>query len=268
MSGYALLICEFVFLYRLTRKTAYHRLILDKIVNGGFPVKSMIQEWKHVFKLDPDRTITDAALDKLCNSGTHAIMVGGTTGITFDNTIDLLSRVRRYSVPCVLEVSNQEAIVPGFDLYFIPVVLNTNDARWTTGYQQQAIKEYGTKLPWDEIAAEGYIMLNPHSIAAQVTRADTQLDALDVVAYARMAENMFQFPIVYIEYSGMYGDMKLVNKARQALKEARLFYGGGIDSLEKAEAASEVAHTIVVGNIIYEDLDRALETVQVIEQMC
>lgn len=76
------------------------------------------QDWKHVFKLDPDKPVTDEALERLCMSGTDAIVVGGTTGVTFDNTVDLLARIRQYELPCVLEISNQEAIVPGFDYFF------------------------------------------------------------------------------------------------------------------------------------------------------
>lgn len=87
-----------------------------------------IQSWKHVFKLDPDKELDDEALDAVCMSGTDAIMVGGSSGVTYENTVDLLSRVRRYEVPCVLEVSDLEAVVPGFDLYMIPMVLNTTDS--------------------------------------------------------------------------------------------------------------------------------------------
>lgn len=34
------------------------------------------REWKHVFKLDPNKEISDEALEKVCESGTDAIMVG------------------------------------------------------------------------------------------------------------------------------------------------------------------------------------------------
>lgn len=58
-----------------------------------------MEQWKHIFKLDPDRDISDDALERVCLSGTDAVMVGGSTGVTFDNTVDLLARIRRYEVP-------------------------------------------------------------------------------------------------------------------------------------------------------------------------
>jgi putative glycerol-1-phosphate prenyltransferase len=220
-----------------------------------------IRKWKHVFKLDPDRDISDEALDRLCLSGTDAILVGGSSGVTFDNTVDLLSRIRQYEVSVVLEISNQEAIVPGFDLFLIPVVLNADDPKWIVGQHHEALKEYGALLNWDEIVAEGYIILNKEATAAQLTSARTDLDAKDVAAYARMADKLFHMSIVYLEYSGTFGDMELVRRTRQVLENARLLYGGGIDSLEKAQLAAEAADTIVVGNIIYSDLEQALQTV-------
>lgn len=222
-----------------------------------------IRKWKHVFKLDPDREISDEALDRICQSGTDAVMVGGSTGITFDNTVDLMARIRQYEVPCVLEISNHEAIVPGFDLFFIPVVLNSEDPDWIVGQHHEALKEYGSMLNWDEIITEGYIILNGEAAAAKLTKARTDLDAKDVAAYARMADKLFNMPIVYLEYSGAFGDLEMVRRTGQVLENARLFYGGGIDSLEKAQQAAEVADTIVVGNIIYSDLEQALRTVNV-----
>ncbi|WP_405080827.1 heptaprenylglyceryl phosphate synthase [Paenibacillus chitinolyticus] len=218
--------------------------------------------WKHVFKLDPDREISDEALERICLSGTDAILVGGSSGVTFDNTVDLLARIRGFEVPCILEVSDSEAIVPGFDLFFIPMVLNAGDPQWILGRHHEALKEYGAIMDWNEILVEGYVILNGESTAAKVTSARTDLTERDVVAYARMAEHLLRLPIFYVEYSGTFGDMELVRRTRRVLEGTRLFYGGGIDGPEKAKLAAEAADTIVVGNLIYEDLDRALETVR------
>lgn len=229
-------------------------------------MRKEICKWRHVFKLDPDRTISDEHLHMLCQSGSDAIIVGGSTGITYDNTIDLLTRIRRFALPCVLEVSSLEAIVPGFDLYLIPIVLNTKQAQWVTGFHHTAIKSFGTALPWHLMLTEGYIVMNPRSTVAQITGAFTAIDVKDVVAYARLAERLFQCPIVYIEYSGTFGDMEIVEQATRTLQQSRLFYGGGIDSLDRARQAAAAAHTIVVGNIIYDDINLALETIKITEQ--
>jgi putative glycerol-1-phosphate prenyltransferase len=225
-----------------------------------------IRGWKHVFKLDPAREIDDLTLDRVCLSGTDAIIIGGSSDVTYDNTVDLLARVRKYALPCVLEISITEAIVPGFDLYFIPVVLNTTNTDFIIGQHQRALRDYGALLHWEQIVPEGYLILNQQSTAAEVTQAKCDLTEQDVVAYARMADKLFRMPIFYMEYSGVFGNMDWVQQAANVLQGAQLFYGGGIDSPEKAYLASQAAHTIVVGNAIYDCLEQALATVNAIKQ--
>lgn len=223
------------------------------------------REWKHAFKLDPNKEITDAALESVCESGTDAIIIGGSDGVTLENVLDLMARVRRYTVPCVLEVSSVETVTPGFDLYFIPTVLNSTDPDWMMKLHHQAVKEYGEIMNWDEIAVESYCILNPECKAAKLTKANTALDADDVMAYAIMAERMFHLPIFYLEYSGTYGDPRMVEIAKSNLSEATLFYGGGIRTVEQAKEMGQIADVIVVGNVVYDDLAMALKTVSAVK---
>ncbi|OME87090.1 geranylgeranylglyceryl/heptaprenylglyceryl phosphate synthase [Paenibacillus sp. FSL A5-0031] len=221
--------------------------------------------WRHVFKLDPDREISDEQLDAICTSGTDAIIVGGSSGVTFENTVDLMARIRRYAVDCALEVSTLEGAVPGFDGYFVPLVLNTSRAEWITGRQTEGLIEYGSFVPWEETAAQGYIILNEEATAAKVTGAQTELTEAELTAHVRMADRLMRLPVVYLEYSGRFGDMQLVKRARMTATQARVFYGGGIDNADKARQAAEAAHTVVVGNIIYSDLEAALSTVAAVK---
>src|SRR3954465_13702239 len=115
-----------------------------------------VREWRHVFKLDPNKQIADDQLEKLCESGTDAIIIGGTDGVTLENVLDLMARIRRFTVPCVLEVSSIDTITPGFDLYFIPTILNGRCPLWITGLNHQAVKEYGEIMDWEEVVMEGY----------------------------------------------------------------------------------------------------------------
>lgn len=222
-----------------------------------------VREWRHVFKLDPDKHISDDDIERICESGTDAIIVGGTDGITLEKVLDLMARVRRYTVPCVLEVSSIDSITPGFDLYFIPTVLNSQDVKWITGLHQEAVKEYGEIMNWEEILVQGYCILNEDCKVAKLTNAKVDLTPEEVKAFAMMAEKMFHLPIFYLEYSGKYGDPKMVSEVKNTLETTTLFYGGGIETLEQAKEMAAHADVIVVGNLIYNDIEAALKTVKI-----
>ncbi|QQZ09101.1 heptaprenylglyceryl phosphate synthase [Heyndrickxia vini] len=224
-----------------------------------------VREWRHAFKLDPNKDISDENLEKICESGTSAIIIGGSDGVTLENVLNLMSRVRRYTVPCVLEVSTIESITPGFDLYFIPTILNTTDAKWIKGIHHEAVKEYGVLMNWDELIVEGYCILNDDCKVANLTGANTDLDEEDVVAYAMMAEHLFKMPIFYLEYSGKYGDIELVKAAKAQLNQTKLFYGGGISTAAQAKEMGQFADVIVIGNALYENLEEALKTVKAVK---
>ncbi|MFA9558417.1 heptaprenylglyceryl phosphate synthase [Evansella sp. AB-rgal1] len=224
------------------------------------------QEWKHVFKIDPNKELSDENLELLCESGTDAIIVGGSDGVTEENTIDLLMRIRRFSVACALEVSNLYSIVPGYDYYLIPSVINTDNATWIKGLHHRALKDYGAIMNWDEVLSEGYCVLNEDSKVAQLTDANTNIDEEDIIAYARMIDKLFPMPIFYLEYSGKYGDPSIVRAVNHVLEDAQLFYGGGIKTVEQAEEMAAYADTVVVGNIIYEDITKAIDTVKAVKE--
>ena len=223
-------------------------------------------QWNHIFKLDPNKDISDEALEKICESGTDAILVGGTDGVTLDDTLSLLVRIRRYAVPCILEVSNLDAVTPGYDFYFIPTVLNSNDPKWIVGMHQQAMKEFAHLIHAEELLMEGYCILNEDCKAAKLTNAVTDLPVEDIVAYAEVAELLLKLPIFYLEYSGTYGSIEVVKEVSKVVNNTRLFYGGGISTPEQAIEMSQFADTIVVGNIIYENLEEALLTVKALKE--
>lgn len=70
---------------------------------------------------------------------------------------------------------------------------------------------------------------------------------------------------MYIEYSGVYGDVSKVQAVSEYLTETQLFYGGGISSEQQATEMAAIADTIIVGDIIYKDIKKALKTVKIKE---
>lgn len=229
-------------------------------------MRQLIRPWRHVFKLDPDRALGDKELEAVCRSGTDAILVGGSTGVTYDNTVSLLERIRPYGLPCALEISDLEAAVPGFDLYMIPMVLNTADTSWILGHHRRAIERFGSLIPWELLLTEGYIVLNGDSSVARLTGADSSLDAAGAGAYAQIADKLMNLPVVYLEYSGAFGDMEIVREVREVVEHSQLFYGGGITGATEARQAAALCDTVVVGNIIYSDVEQALMTVQAVRE--
>lgn len=220
----------------------------------------MLSNVKHIFKLDPNKEISDENLQKVCESGTDLILVGGTDGVTEDNVLDLLARVRRYSVPLALEVTNTDSVTQGFDHYFIPSVFNTNDMKYRDGILADALEEHFPVIDFEEISLLPYIILNEDSKAFKKSNAYLPDDD-SLTSTLHMMDKLYKFPYVYIEYSGTLGELETVKALKETLEHSKLIYGGGIKIKEEAEMFGEVADIIVVGNAIYDDLKNALKTV-------
>lgn len=219
------------------------------------------KNWKHITKLDPDREISAREIEEIVKSGTDAVMISGTQGVTLEKVKSLLSILEDYSIPKVLEPSAPEQVIYDVDYVFVPSVINSMNPEWIVSRHKEWIQN--SDILWEKIVPEAYIVLNPDSAVGKVTSALTDLKAEEVAAYALCAEKYFQFPIVYIEYSGVYGNPEIVKAVSEKLTRATLYYGGGINSREKAEKMSQYAGTIVVGNALYEQgVEKLIETVK------
>lgn len=222
----------------------------------------MREEWKHVTKIDPDKKNTRDLLDRVVESGTDALMISGTQGITREKVEKILEMLKGHDIPKILEPSNPSSVMyEGFDDVYVPSVINAGDSQWIMGHHKDWAVNFEPK--WDKITKEAYIVLNPRSAVGMVTQAITDLDPEDIAAYAKIAEKYYGFPIVYIEYSGTFGDPEVVKIVSESLDEATLFYGGGIKSKEQSRKMARYADTVIVGNVIYEeDFDVFLSTVK------
>jgi phosphoglycerol geranylgeranyltransferase len=207
--------------------------------------------WVHVTKLDPDKRLTPEAVAEVATSGTDALMISGTLNVTRENVSALRRQLEEYGLPLVVEPAGPEAVIfEGVEFLFVPSVLNSTDIRWIVGKHWDWVKNQ--KVDWEKVVPEAYIVLNPDSSVGKVTRSICNLTPGDVAAYTSVADRYFHFPIVYIEYSGTYGDPAVVKAASDALDQSVLYYGGGIDSASRAAEMARYADTIVVGNAVYE----------------
>ncbi len=210
------------------------------------------KDWVHVTKLDPDKNLDSRALEEIATSGTDALMLSGTQNVTLENMGVLLEQVAAYGLPLVAEPAGPEsALSEGIDWLFVASVMNTPDARWIVGKHHEWVQQQ--QIDWEKVVPEAYIVLNPDSAVGRVTKARCHLSPAEVAAYATVADRYFGFPIVYIEYSGMFGDPAIVEAVANALEGAVLYYGGGINSAERARQMARYADTIVVGNAVYDE---------------
>lgn len=221
-------------------------------------------DWEHILKVDPDKdlppgvTYTDA-----CQSGTDAIEIGGTLGMTREKIRDVVAACRETGVPLYQEPSNPAVVIDDEALagYLVPIVLNADDVAWITGFHKEWVRL--NDVNWTRTTTEAYVVLNPASSAAEVTGADTDLTTDDVAAYAELAERALGQEIFYVEYSGTFGEEAMVRAAADALEETVLFYGGGIHDYDSARTMGRHADTIVVGDLIHDEGPEAVrETVE------
>ncbi|MFB6124740.1 MAG: phosphoglycerol geranylgeranyltransferase [Halanaeroarchaeum sp.] len=218
------------------------------------------EDWDHVLKIDPDKELPEGVtFEDVCTSGTDAIEVGGTTGMTERNMQEVVSACGEYDIPIFQEPSNPAVVVDndGLDGYLIPTVFNAGDPFWITG----AHKEWARidDIDWGRTWTEAYVVLNPDSAVAQYTEADCDLSADEVAGYAAVAERLFGQEIVYIEYSGTLGDGDIVQAATDALDDSTLFYGGGIHDYDSAYQMAAHADVVVVGDLLHDEGVDAVE---------
>ncbi len=222
----------------------------------------MSDEWNHITKIDPDKEISQEKLDRVVNSGTDALMISGTLGVTKEKLTKVLDMLDGCDLPMILEPSDPTTVMyNGFDGIYVPSVINASDPMWIMGHHKEWAVNFNPR--WSEITKEAYIVLNPDSAVGMVTKSKTDLTPDEVAAYATIAEKYYDFPIIYIEYSGTFGDPEVVKAVSEALDSAKLFYGGGIKSEDQSREMSKYADTVIVGNVIYEDdLEVYLSTVR------
>ncbi len=246
-------------------------------------------EITHITKVDPAKTLPQ---ELTVLRDTDLVMVGGSDNVTEANTLETVDRIRTSvpDIPILQEPYSSGQIsketVKAVDYLSIPAVYNgdrdhfyTKHLSFFTSLTTKAEEITGTGLPvvGDLIASkgrdavadvaakllpEGYVIQNLDSKAARVTGVERRFSEDEIAGTALATETFYQFPIMYIEYSGMYGGPSDVEAAAKFLDETVLLYGGGIQSHEQArEILSAGADAIVVGDCFHDDPARFRRTI-------
>jgi phosphoglycerol geranylgeranyltransferase len=222
-------------------------------------------DWDHVVKIDPDKTLREGeTFEDVCATGTDALEIGGTTGMTEAKMARVVEATTANDVPVYIEPSTVASVVhrEGLDGYLIPVVLNAGDLFWTVGAHKEWAR-LDDEIDWSRTFTEAYVIMNPDASVAEYTEADCDLEPDEVAAYAEVAEHMLGQEILYVEYSGAYGDPEVVQAAADGVDDAAVFYGGGIADHQSAYEMRQRADTVIVGDLVHDaGVEAVRETVE------
>ena len=222
----------------------------------------------HMTLLDPAKQSVALAGDiaeKASASGTDAIMVGGSTGVTQDNLDATIDEIKsRCSLPVIYFPSGANAIAKRCDAVYFMSMLNSRNVRNLTGEQWRAapvIKDLAL-----ETISMGYVIVEPGMKVGEVGEADVvrRTDDSRAVGYALAAE-YFGMALVYLE-AGSGAPQPVPQALVRAVKRSvaiPVVVGGGITDPDTASGLCDAGADIIVTGTLVEngDFEAPLRTV-------
>ncbi len=210
----------------------------------------------HITLIDPeDITVAQASVvaENSKNSGTAAIMIGGSTFVSqehLDNVVQAIKKV--VDIPTILFPNNVSGISRHSDAIWFMSLLNSVDPYFLIGAQilgAPLIKKFNI-----EPISMGYIIVGSGGTAGIVGKAIAiPYDKPELAAAHALAGQYLGMRFIYLE--GGSGAANPVPpemiKAVKHYLDIPLIVGGGIRTKEQAAAAASAgADIIVTGNII------------------
>lgn len=247
------------------------------------------KEWTHITKIDPELEKKLPILYPIYLQHTDAVSVGGSNGVSAENTEVTFELLEYVSVPAFHEPSSPNHVTEKtFDqsrFTAIPEVLNGDTASLIgklgegishlqdemipqllsdklllrkEGRLNKTIASIATSYILNDAIFEAYIIQNPDSAAAErggVTEADV-LSSMAARERGMAADRHLGSEIVYLEYSGIYGGeeaCEILENMSDDMSRAQVWYGGGIDSNQKSsEMLDSGADAVIVGDIFHQ----------------
>lgn len=222
----------------------------------------------HMTLIDPAKQPSEEAVEvasRAERSGTDAIMVGGSTGVTqknLDETVDAIKRGCK--LPVIYFPSGANAIARHADAIYFMSMLNSRNVKNVTGEHWRGapiVRKLGI-----EPISMGYVIVEPGMKVGEVGEADlVRRDDIErAVGYA-VATEMFGMDLLYLEAGSGAPEpvpVKMVRAVRQSIR-IPVVVGGGINTEDKAsEIASAGADIVVTGTLVEnEDYEKRLRAV-------
>ncbi len=221
----------------------------------------------HFTLIDPEKQTTLRAAELAYaaqEAGSHAIMVGGSTGMNMrlvDDTVRAIKK--RVQLPVILFPPGAEGISPHADAVFWMSMLNSKSRRYL-------IDEQRLGAPWVkrmgiEPLSMAYLVVEPGGTVGMVGEAELlpRNDPSEAIGYA-LAAQYFGMDYVYLEAGSGAEEPVPLEFIRALRKEIDipLIVGGGIRDRETARSIVEAGADIIVTGTLIEGVVDAKSTLQ------
>ena len=209
----------------------------------------------HITLIDPEKVSAQDAsriAENSKNSGTAAIMIGGSTFISQTHLDDVVKAIKSaVNIPTILFPNNVTGISGHADAIWFMSLLNSVDPYFLIGAQilgAPLVKKFGL-----EPLSMGYIIVGEGGTAGIVGKAiSVPYNKPELAAAHALAGQYLGMRFIYLE-GGSGAKNPVPPEMIQAVKhliEIPLIVGGGIRTKEQAiAAASAGADIIVTGNV-------------------
>jgi phosphoglycerol geranylgeranyltransferase len=209
----------------------------------------------HITLIDPEKVSTPSAAriaENSKNSGTAAIMIGGSTFVSQTHLDDVVKAIKSsVTIPTILFPNNITGISSYADAIWFMSLLNSVDPYFLMGVQilgAPLVKKYGL-----EPISMGYVIVGEGGTAGIVGKAiSVPYSKPELAAAHALAGQYLGMRFIYLEGgSGAANPVppEMIRVVKHSL-EIPLIVGGGIRTKEQAVAAASAgADIIVTGNV-------------------
>ena len=221
---------------------------------------------KFVVLIDPDKPTDKEIIDIVEKSkkvGVDFFFVGGSL-LTTDSLDDCIKLIKSHcDIPVLIFPGNSLQISKWCDGFLLLSLISGRNSEMLIG--RHVIAAPYLKLYGNEIIPTGYMLIDggkQTSVSYMSNTTPIPHDKDDIAMCTALAGEMLGLKIIYLDAgSGALNPVsaEMISKVKQTI-EVPLIVGGGINTPEKAAAASKAgADIVVVGNALEKSIDRLQE---------
>lgn len=229
----------------------------------------------HITRINPAKPLP-ADIEDLKH--TDLVIIGGSNEVTEADTYTALQQVIGSfpELPLIQEpyasAQISSEMIASVDWIVMPVVFNGDWDHFVGNHLRML-----SQLSWNfegllgqdisiskvlkNLIPVGYIIQNMDSNAATVAGVSEPLSVAEIQGAALATEILYDFPVLYVDYSKQFGETEDIAAAATYLEDTMLLYGGGIDSTQKAaNVLAAGADAVVIDDCFHEDIDEYAQT--------